>query len=440
MSAPEIEHGSQQGPDGSEAASPTADANASPTEAPPSGGPVGGPARTQDDTGRHRGPRIPKTPNPIDGLRPEQIEEIGALFQQIHDEVFSSLGEDDAAYIRKLILFQRRLAVASRAVLMASRYKPAWVLGTVGLSVAKILENMEIGHNVMHGQWDWMNDPEIHSSTWEWDNAASSASWKHSHNVVHHTWTNIVGKDRDVGYGLLRVTRDYRWKPKNLAQPVIYALLALLFEYGIAFHDIDVSAVKKGTKTKARMKQQMREMKAKIRKQVLKDYVVYPLLTGPAALSTLSANFTAGVVRNLWSNAVIFCGHFPDGAEKFTLEEYERETHAEWYLRQMLGSANFHGGKLMSFMTGHLNYQIEHHLFPDLPSNRYPEIGVQVRELCERYGVPYTTGPFLVQYGQTIRTMLKLSLPDAVLWRSSDDAPETASEKKWQLREPALAA
>ena len=252
--------------------------------------------------------------------------------------------------------------------------------------------------------------------------------------MVHHTWTNIVGKDRDVGYGLLRITRDYRWKPKNLAQPAIYALLALLFEYGIAFHDIDVSSVKKGRKTKAQAKKQLREMFGKIGKQVTKDYVLFPLLTGPAFLSTLTANATANIVRNLWANAVIFCGHFPDGAEKFTLEEYERETPAEWYLRQMLGSANFNAGKLLAFMSGNLCYQIEHHLFPDLPSNRYAEMSEKVRDICERYGVPYTTGPFLVQYAQTIRTMLKLSLPDSMLTATADDAPETASEKKWELR------
>ena len=367
-------------------------------------------------------------------LTTEDVEALGRELDALRAEVEATRGEADAAYIRKVIAWQRGLEAAGRVTLFASPFPPAWFLGTGLLGLSKIIENMEIGHNVIHGQWDWMNDPEIHSTSWEWDNAATSEHWKHSHNVVHHTWTNIVGKDRDVGYGLLRVTRDYRWKPKNLAQPAVYALLALLFEYGIAFHDIDVSAVKKGRKTKEQATRQLKEMFGKIRKQVTKDYVLYPLLTGPAALSTLTANFSANVIRNLWSNAVIFCGHFPDGAEKFTLEEYERETHAEWYLRQMLGSANFTGGKVMSFMTGHLNYQIEHHLFPDLPSNRYPEIGVRVREICDRYAIPYTTGPFLVQYGQTIRTMLKLSLPDAVLVRTSDDAPETASEKKWELR------
>ena len=364
-------------------------------------------------------------------LTSADVESLGRELDELRQDIEQSRGEADATYIRNVIRLQRGLAAAGRVTLFASLFPPAWLAGTTLLSLAKIIENMEIGHNVIHGQWDWMNDPEIHSSTWEWDMVGTSEDWKHSHNFIHHTFTNIVGKDRDVGYGLLRVTRDYRWQPKNLAQPAIYALLALLFEYGIAFHDIDVSSVKKGKKTKAAAMEQLGKVGRKVRRQVLKDFVLFPALTGPAFVSTLTANATANVVRNLWSNAVIFCGHFPDGAEKFTVAEYESETHAEWYLRQMLGSANFHGGKLMSFMTGNLNYQIEHHLFPDLPSNRYAEISVRVREICERYDIPYTTGPFLVQYAQTLRTMLKLSLPDRYLTATSDDAPETASEKKW---------
>ncbi|MDQ8045680.1 MAG: hypothetical protein REI11_13830, partial [Patulibacter sp.] len=105
----------------------------------------------------------PAATNPLHRLTPEQIEEIGAKFEAIHEEVRGDLGARDATYIRNLITFHRRLAALSRITLTASRYPPAAVLGTVGLSVAKILENMEIGHNVLHGQWDWMNDPAIHS-------------------------------------------------------------------------------------------------------------------------------------------------------------------------------------------------------------------------------------------------------------------------------------
>ena len=88
-------------------------------------------------------------------------------------------------------------------------------------SVAKIIENMEIGHNVMHGQWDWMRDPKIHSTTWEWDNASPSEQWKHSHNELHHTYTNVIGKDNDLGYGIMRVDEDQRWVPLYLAPAAV---------------------------------------------------------------------------------------------------------------------------------------------------------------------------------------------------------------------------
>ncbi|MCL2536009.1 MAG: acyl-CoA desaturase, partial [Nocardiaceae bacterium] len=165
--------------------------------------------------------------------------------------------------------------------------------------------------------------------------------------------------------------------------------------------------------------------------QTLKDYVIYPALTGKAWKTTLTANLTAGVIRNLWTNAVIFCGHFPDGAEKFTKADVDKETKAEWYLRQMLGSANISGGRITDFMTGNLSYQIEHHIYPDLPSNRYAEIAVKVRALCDKYDLPYTTGPLPVQYAKSWRTIAKLSLPNKYLKDTSDDAPETASERKF---------
>ena len=143
----------------------------------------------------------------------------------------------------------------------------------------------------------------------------------------------------------------------------------------------------------------------------------------------------ANLIRNYWSYMVIFCGHFPDGAEKFTQEEYENETQAEWYLRQMLGSANFNAGPVMAFMSGNLCYQIEHHLFPDLPSNRYAEISERVRALCDKYDLPYTTGPLPAPVRAVVLDDPKLALPDKLLKATSDDAPETNSELKFRIRD-----
>jgi fatty acid desaturase len=110
----------------------------------------------------------------------------------------------------------------------------------------------------------------------------------------------------------------------------------------------------------------------------------------------------------------------------------EDETKPEWYLRQMLGTANFEAGPVLGFMTGNLCYQIEHHLYPDLPHNRYPQIAARVRALCVTYDLPYTTGPLHRQFLLTVRTICKLSLPDSFLSASCDDAPETASEHRFR--------
>ncbi|GAB2628297.1 acyl-CoA desaturase [Prescottella soli] len=361
------------------------------------------------------------------------IEALGHELDAIRRDVEESRGVRDARYIRRTIRLQRSLELGARVALFGGRRRPVWAVGTAMLSLAKIIENMELGHNVTHGQWDWMNDPEIHSTTWEWDMTGPSEHWKRAHNYTHHTYTNIVGMDDDVGFGILRMTRDEKWRPINLLQPIANVILAATFEWGIALHDLaaqkKLEGVEPGQWTSAPNKQ----FAVKIVRQVGKDFVLFPALTGRAWKHTLAANATANLVRNLWAYAVIFCGHFPDGAEKFTVEQFATETRPQWYLRQMLGSANVDAGPVMAFLTGNLSYQIEHHLFPDLPSNRYGEIAVRVRGLCEKYDLPYTTGPLSKQYLLALRTIHKLALPDRFLKRTSDDAPETSSEHKFQL-------
>jgi NADPH-dependent stearoyl-CoA 9-desaturase len=355
-----------------------------------------------------------KPENPIAHLSAEDIEIIGKELDTIRQEVRDSLGADDATYIRRVIDVQRKLELGSRAALLASMFPPAWLVGTVGLSVAKILENMEIGHNILHGQWDWMRDPKIHSTTWEWDMASPAAQWKHSHNELHHTYTNVIGKDNDLGYGIMRVDEDQRWHPFYLAQPLWNLINACFFEYGIAAYDLELGKNLRSEKRrrspefKARTKVTLR----KIRQQMTKDYVVHPLLSGPSFVSTLAANFTANLVRNLWTHSVIMCGHFPEGVQTFERRSIEGETRGEWYLRQMLGSANISGGKAMHIMTGNLSYQVEHHLFPDLPSNRYQEIAPRVKALFDEFGLDYTTGPLPKQVASAWSKVIRLSLPN----------------------------
>ncbi|GAB2658684.1 NADPH-dependent stearoyl-CoA 9-desaturase [Gordonia jinhuaensis] len=367
-------------------------------------------------------------------LTESDVETLGAELDAIRRDIEESRGVDDARYIHRTIALQRGLAAGGRVVLLFSNHKPAWLVGTALLSTAKIIENMELGHNVMHGQWDWMNDPEIHSSSWEWDTTCPSVQWKHSHNYIHHKYTNIVGMDDDVGYGILRVTRDQRWEWWNVGNPLYNALLAVFFQHGVALHHLEVAKLRTGQKTYRQALKDLRLIGVKEVRQNAKDYFIYPLASGPNWKTSLTANLTANLIRNLWAYMVIFCGHFPDGAEKFTTDEFENEDRPRWYLRQMLGSANFRAGPLMRFFSGNLSHQIEHHLFPDLPSNRYEEIAVRVRALCDKYDLPYTTGSLPGQYLLTFRTIAKLSLPNALLRASADDAPETASELRFDVR------
>ena len=405
--------------------------------------------------------------SPLAHLSDEEIEALGRAFGDIHDEVFASLGDRDRRYIVGMIELHRRLAVLGRALLIASRFRPVWGLGMSALSAAKILENMEIGHNVLHGQWDWMNDPQIHSSTWDWDTASTADAWKHSHNYIHHTYTNIRGKDRDLGYEVMRIDPHQKWHPVYLAQPFYNVLLAFLFEWGVAVHDLDFDAIRSGEKPKAQVLKELKGIAGKARTQIVKDYVAWPLVSALAAggvslaaeslratrgrtragsakkalgrvkrlrrrqrkevardiglavlrrgattyRATLAANLTANVVRNVWSYAIIFCGHFPDQTYTFSQDEVADESRGAWYVRQLVGAANIEGSGFFHVASGNLGYQVEHHLFPDMPSSRYAEIAPRVKAICERYGLPYNIGPFSQQLGMVQRTILRLAFP-----------------------------
>ncbi len=463
--------------------------------------------------------QIEDPPSPLAHLTPQQIEEIGREFEQLHEEVFADLGDRDARYIHGIIDLQRRLALLGRVLLAGSRFRPLWLTGTATLSLAKILENMEIGHNVMHGQWDWMNHPVINSADWDWDSASTAEAWKHSHNYVHHTFTNIRGKDRDLGYELMRIDPHQRWHPVYLFQPLYNLALMALFEWGVAIHDLDADAIRAGEKSWKQVSRELKQMWGKAKTQIAKDYIAFPLLSGvltatvqavvtflelkPEALrpggspesrarrkvnrvrsrarrrtmrndgaipvlsalltalingeaeaawprrrsksrlggavervrgsarrqavgddrilpllrgrsafrSTLAANATANVLRNVWSHSIIFCGHFPDQTYTFSQKEVEGESKGATYIRQLVGAANIDGGPLFHVISGNLGYQVEHHLYPDMPSTRYGEIAPRVREICECYGLPYNTGPLVKQLGMVHRTILRLALP-----------------------------
>lgn len=404
---------------------------------------------------------LQRTQHPFAHLDEQQREKLGKELDAIHDEVYADLGDRDRRYIKSVITAQRQIVVVGRILLLASRSKTAWLLGTGCLGMAKILENMEIGHNVMHGQWDWMNDPDIHSSVWDWDTASTAESWRHSHNYIHHTYTNIRGKDKDLGYEIMRIDPHQQWHPAYLAQPLYNLLLTVLFEWGVAVHDMDIEAIRRREKPWSEVRKDLKGIGVKARSQIIKDYLGWPLISagafalvqlasggrldqpaesrlgrrlrkisgtgrvgGTAALldkllpgaestylRTLAADALANVIRNVWAHAIIFCGHFPDQTYTFSEAEVEDETRAEWYLRQLVGAANIDGSPLFHVISGNLGYQVEHHLYPDMPASRYSEIAPKIKDICERYQLPYNTGRFSKQWWMVHRTIFRLAFP-----------------------------
>ncbi len=360
-------------------------------------------------------PSMSVAATPLEDLPLADLADLDALAGELDalgDSVRADLGALDAAYIRRLIATQRGLEVGGRALLLLARYRPALAGGTALLTLGKVLENMEIGHNVMHGQWDWMDDPRIHSATWEWDAASTAQSWKRAHNFQHHIYTNVIGKDRDLGYSAMRVHPDQPWHPVYLLQPLYGVLMALVFEWGIALYDMELDAVRRGEKSKAAARAELADFARKAARQLTKDYVLFPLLAGRRGFKwALAGNLVANVARNVWTHTIVFMGHIPEGAEYFTEEEFESETRGGWYVRQLLGSCNLDGSRLFHIMSGSLSFQIEHHLFPDLPSRRYPELAPKVRAVCERWGLPYSSGRLGRQWRSVAGKILRLSLP-----------------------------
>lgn len=345
-------------------------------------------------------------------LSPEAEEAFGRELDALLARTKADLGERDLRYIRRVVRVQRALEIGGRALLFGSAFAPVWVLGTASLAAAKIIENMEIGHNVMHGQYDFTRDPALSSTTYEWDNVCPAEQWRHSHNVLHHKFTNVREVDHDLGYRILRIEAHQPWRVATVLQPLAAGALAVLFQWGVAMHDLDLRTHLLHPETRTdEDRAKLRAIGKKARRQLVKDYVLFPLLAGPFALHVLAGNVVANVVRNLWAFGVIFCGHFPDGTVTFPKESLEGETRGRFYLRQIEGSANFDGPWLLHFMSGHLSHQIEHHLFPDVPAHRYPEMAREVRAICRRYGVPYNTGSLLGQLGTVARKVFRLALP-----------------------------
>jgi linoleoyl-CoA desaturase len=345
-------------------------------------------------------------------LTKTQIDAFGRELDALRDEVRRDLGLRDVVHVRRVIRAMRVCEASGRLLLHFGLGPVSFGLGAAALGVSKILENMEVGHNVMHGQYDWTGDPELVGRDYDWDVACDATHWREYHNFEHHTFTNVHGRDRDIGYGFLRVTSEQPWEPHHLLQPITAPLLALFFQWGVGGHGVRSEEMRAGRQSREVTWARAKDFFRKGARVLAKDYLFFPALALANAPRVVLGNLVANSIRNLWSFGIIFCGHFPEGVRTWEAHEIEGESRGEWYLRQIEGSANIEGGALFHVLSGHLSHQIEHHLFPDLPAARYPEMAPRVRAICAKYGVRYTTGSFVRQLGSVAKRLLLNTLPE----------------------------
>lgn len=346
---------------------------------------------------------------PFDPTSADQLEALARDLRQAGDDTFARIDESDHKYMRRVIRAALWCEIAGRGCLFLSHLLPFWLSGVSLLALSKILDNMEVGHNVMHRQYEATGDPDLAADRYELDAVPTSAGWRHAHNRVHHGRTGIVGEDEDVG--MLRLGPERPWRPVHLLQPLVALVTALFSQWAVAAQNIGLGHWFQRRKTLPSLLRDSRPTLRKAARQVGKDYLLFPVLAGPNMVEVLLGNLAANGVRNVWSWLVIICNHCPPGVRTFTREEIDRLPGEHWYYRQIRATANFEAPSWLHVLSGHLGYHIEHHLFPRLPSTRLPELAARVRAICARHGIIYNSAPFGTQARRTIWRIFRYSFP-----------------------------
>ena len=306
----------------------------------------------------------------------------------------------------------RYTEIGGRGLLFAGWLPPAWLAGTGLLAFSKIVDNMELGHNVMHGQYDWMNEPALRGDTYEWDNACDGDAWRHSHNYVHHTFTNVDGPRSRRRLRLPApvpvAARGSRCtcRSRDRRRPGDALPVGRRAARPRARPRACAARGRRGRSSRARSRPVLR----KALRQLAKDYVVFPAARRTrrscrSSPATWPPTWSATCGRSASSSAATS----PPTPRRSRRRVLADESRGAWYLRQLRGSSNLTGGPLFHFLTGNLSHQIEHHLFPDVPARALCRDGASAcATICERYGQHYNTGSFWRQFTSVVARIVQL--------------------------------
>lgn len=353
---------------------------------------------------------VASTPQPA--LEPRDLQAFGAEIDAVRTRIEAEIGADDVAYIKRVALFSRAMEVAGRGLIHFSFEPVSFGLGVLALAVHKQLHGAEVGHTVLHGAFDRLPGAErFQSKGYWWESPIDEQSWHEGHNIRHHQYTNVVGKDPDCRYGTIRLNERVPHESFHEHQAWHPLFIWPSFSFNMAMHFsgmIDLYTRRAGDfdfiedRSRATVIRTHRRALRKLLPYWGKEYVLFPALAGPMFWKVALGNWLAEVLRSVYSAATIFCGHVGEQTRDYDPQTRAR-SRAEWYAMQVEAANDFEVPLPISILCGTLDRQIEHHLFPRWPTNRLREVAPEIRRICERHGVRYQSAP----WGTTLRSVFR---------------------------------
>jgi len=364
-------------------------------------------------------------------LAPRDLRAFGEEIDAVRARIEAEIGAPDVAYIKRVARFSRAMEVVGRGLVHVSVEPLSFGLGVLALFVHKQLHAAEVGHTVLHGAFDRLPGAEgFHSKDFWWETPIDERSWHEGHNIRHHQYTNVVGKDPDCRYGTLRLNDRVPHQPVHRHQHWFPLLVWPSFNFNMAMHfsgmidvytrrdgDFDFIEDRSWTSVVATHRRALR----KAVPYYAKEYLLFPMLAGPMFWKVALGNWTAEMMRSTYTAATIFCGHVGEDVRDFD-GSARAGSRAQWYAMQVEAANDFEVPLPVSILCGALDRQIEHHLFPRWPTNRLRQVAPEIQAICERHGVAYRNASWGTTLRRVFRRLRALGQPDAAPATSSPAA------------------
>lgn len=356
----------------------------------------------------------------------------GAEIDAVRARVEAQIGEDDVRAVKRVAALSRGLEILGRGLIHFSLEPVSFGLGVVSLALHKQLHASEIGHAVLHGAYDKLPGAKRYASKgYWWVSPIDEEAWHEGHNIKHHQYTNIVGKDPDCRYGTIRLNDHVEHRAVNSHQSWHPLLVWPSFTFNMAAHFSGVLDLYTRSEDHYEMlpdrspksvRKAHRRWLRKAAPYYAKEYMLFPALAGPMAWKVVLGNWMSEVLRSVYSAATIFTGHVGQDTASYP-EGTRANNRAHWYVMQVEAANNFEVPHALSVLCGGLDKQIEHHLFPKWPPRRLRQVAPQIRSICDRHEVRYLTGSWPTMLSRVFAQLRRLSKPTAKSMASEVSEP-----------------